>query len=221
MGDIPTENFLKRHQHWLLAIFSALLLFFSFPNVNLYPFAWIAMVPFFIALTRATGWKSAFWIGYVTGFLFFAGLLPAIALLYPYANIFATMIAYLLLVGYTGSLFCRFRRTDEVCTGAFRRTIPACRCLYLDGIGMGAELDDNRIPVGKHRLLAMEQFTGYTGRFSLQRTRHQFRDCALQCQHRYPPLQPPAVATRNSCFSASDDFNNLLFQLRCSPTPRR
>ena len=66
------------------------------------------MVPFFIALTRATGWKSAFWIGYVTGFLFFAGLLPAIALLYPYANIFATIIAYLLLVGYTGLYFAVF-----------------------------------------------------------------------------------------------------------------
>ena len=66
------------------------------------------MVPFFIALTRATGWKSAFWIGYLTGFLFFAGLLPAIALLYPYANIFATIAAYLLLVGYTGLYFAVF-----------------------------------------------------------------------------------------------------------------
>ena len=108
MEGIPTENLLKRHQHWLLAIFSALLLFLSFPNLNLYPFAWVAMVPFFIALTRATGWKSAFWIGYLTGFLFFAGLLPAIALLYPYANIFATMIGYLLLVGYTGVYFAVF-----------------------------------------------------------------------------------------------------------------
>ena len=108
MGDIPTENLLKRHQHWLLAILSALLLFLSFPNVNLYPFAWIAMVPFCIVLTRATGWKSAFWIGYLTGFLFFAGLLPAIALLYPYANIFATMIGYLLLVGYTALYFAVF-----------------------------------------------------------------------------------------------------------------
>lgn len=108
MGDTPTENLFKRHQHWLLAILSALLLFLSFPNVNLYPFAWIAMVPFFIALTRETGWKSAFWIGYVTGFLFFAGLLPAIALLYPYANIFGTIIGYLLLVGYTGLYFAIF-----------------------------------------------------------------------------------------------------------------
>ena len=108
MEGIPTDNFLKRHQNWLLAIVSAFLLFLSFPNVNLYPFAWIAMVPFFIALTLATGWKSAFWLGYLTGFLFFAGLLFAIVLLYPYANIFATMVGYLLLVGYTGLYFAVF-----------------------------------------------------------------------------------------------------------------
>ncbi len=66
------------------------------------------MVPFFIALTRATDGKSAFWIGYLTGFLFFAGLLPAIFLLYPYANIFATMVGYLLLVGYTAVYFAAF-----------------------------------------------------------------------------------------------------------------
>ena len=99
---------LKRYQHWILAVLSALLLFLSFPTLNLFPFAWIAMVPFFIALTRATGWKAAFGIGYLTGFLFFAGLLPAILLLYPYANIFATMIGYLLLVGYTALYFAVF-----------------------------------------------------------------------------------------------------------------
>ena len=108
MEGIPTENFLKRYQHSILAALSALLLFLSFPNVNLYPFAWIAMAPFFFALAQTTNWKSAFWIGYLTGFLFFAGLLPAIAFLYPYANIFATIIAYLLLVGYTGLYFAVF-----------------------------------------------------------------------------------------------------------------
>ena len=108
MEDTPTENFLKRHQHWLLAIISALLLFLSFPTVNLFPFAWIAMVPFFIALAQTSNWKSAFWVGYLTGFLFFAGLLPAIAFLYPYANIFITIVAYLLLVGYTGFYFAVF-----------------------------------------------------------------------------------------------------------------
>ena len=108
MEGIPTENFLKRYQHSILAVLSALLLFLSFPNVNLYPLAWIAMVPFFFALTQTTHWKSAFWMGYLTGFLFFAGLLPAIAFLYPYANIFATIVGYLLLVGYTGLYFAVF-----------------------------------------------------------------------------------------------------------------
>ena len=92
----------------ILAVLSALLLFLSFPNLNLFPCAWVAIVPFFIALTRATDWKSAFWIGYLTGFLFFAGLLPAIIILYPYANIFATMVGYLLLVGYTALYFAVF-----------------------------------------------------------------------------------------------------------------
>ena len=106
--DIPTENFLKRHQHWLLAVLSAILLFLSFPNANLFPFAWVALVPYFIALARATDRKPAFWTGYLTGFLFFAGLLPAIVFLYPYANIFATLVGYLLLVGYTALYFAVF-----------------------------------------------------------------------------------------------------------------
>ena len=108
MEDTPTKPFLKRYQHWLLAALSALLLFLSFPNVNLFPVAWVALVPLFIVLIRTTGWKSAFWIGYATGLLFFAGLLPAIALLYPYANIFATLVGYLLLVGYTALYFAVF-----------------------------------------------------------------------------------------------------------------
>ena len=87
---------------------SAILLFLSFPNANLFPLAWVALVPFFIAVRGAANGKSAFWMGYLTGFLFFAGLLTAIALLYPYANIFATLIGYLLLVGYTALYFAVF-----------------------------------------------------------------------------------------------------------------
>ena len=62
-------------------------------------------MPLFIALTHATSWKSAFWIAYVAGLPFFGGLLLAIILLYPYANIFATLVGYLLLVGYTALYF--------------------------------------------------------------------------------------------------------------------
>ncbi len=105
MEDTPTKPFLKRYQHYLLAALSALLLFLSFPKANLFPIAWVALVPLFIALTHATSWKSAFWIAYVAGLPFFGGLLLAIILLYPYANIFATLVGYLLLVGYTALYF--------------------------------------------------------------------------------------------------------------------
>lgn len=99
------ENILKRYRPWILAGVSALLLFLSFPNVSLFPCGWIALVPVFVALLEAPRWKTAFWVGYVTGFLFFAGLLLAILLLYPYATIFATAAGYLALVGYTAVYF--------------------------------------------------------------------------------------------------------------------
>lgn len=101
-------NTFKRYHPWILAAVSALLLLLSFPTFNLYPCAWIALIPFFIAITHATPWKTTFWISYLTGVLFFAVLLLAILLLYPYANIFATALAYISLVGYTGLYFAIF-----------------------------------------------------------------------------------------------------------------
>ena len=131
MEGASTKNYLERYQHWLLAMLSAILLFLSFPNVNLFPFAWVALVPFFIALTRAPNWKSAFWIGYLTGFLFFAGLLPAIALLYPYAHIFATMVGYLLLVGYIALYYAIFAALMKFVRMDSGILFPiACACLW-------------------------------------------------------------------------------------------
>lgn len=131
LENTATENFLNRYQHSLLAILSAFLLFLSFPTLNLFPLAWIALVPFFIALTRTTNWKSAFWVGYLTGFLFFAGLLPAIALLYPYANIFATTVGYLLLVGYTGLYFAVFAALMKFVRVNSGILFPiACACIW-------------------------------------------------------------------------------------------
>ncbi|MDE0084351.1 MAG: apolipoprotein N-acyltransferase [Candidatus Poribacteria bacterium] len=100
-------DFLKRYRYWLAAS-SGIILFCSFPSVNLFPLAWVAIVPLLIALEPVENRKSAFLVGYVAGFLFFAGLLIAIVLLYPYANIFATLLGYILLVGYTALYFAVF-----------------------------------------------------------------------------------------------------------------
>lgn len=100
-------DFFKRYRYWFAAS-SGIILFCSFPSVNLFPLAWVAIVPLLIALEPVENWKSAFLVGYVAGFLFFAGLLIAIVLLYPYANIFATLLGYILLVGYTALYFAVF-----------------------------------------------------------------------------------------------------------------
>ena len=100
-------NFVKRYRYWLAAS-SGIILFCSFPNVNFFPLAWVALVPLLVALAPVESWKSAFRVGYVAGFLFFAGLLLAIILLYPYAHILTTTLGYLLLVGYTALYFAVF-----------------------------------------------------------------------------------------------------------------
>ena len=100
-------NFLKRYRY-IFAASSGIILFCSFPNVNLFPLAWIGLVPLLVVLGPLQSWKTAFRVGYASGFLFFAGLLLAIALLYPYANIFTTVLGYLLLVGYTALYFAVF-----------------------------------------------------------------------------------------------------------------
>lgn len=94
-----------KRSRYLLAASSGILLFCSFPSVNFFPLAWIGLVPLLVALDGVDNWKKAFRIGYVSGFLFFAGLLIAIAFLYPYANIWVTLLGYILLVGYCALYF--------------------------------------------------------------------------------------------------------------------
>lgn len=58
----------------VLAAVSGAALFLAFPRIGLYPLAWIALVPLLIALRRTRTGGSIF-LGLVTGFVFFAGLL--------------------------------------------------------------------------------------------------------------------------------------------------
>ena len=92
---------IKNRYRYILAASTGIILFCGFPNVNFFPFAWVSLIPLLVALERIQDWKSAFYIGYIAGFLFFLGLLLAIVLLYPYASIFATALGYILLVAYS------------------------------------------------------------------------------------------------------------------------
>ncbi len=104
---VRTLSFVKRYRY-LLAGSSGILLFCSFPTLNFFPLAWVALIPLLIALEAGASRKSSFLMGYISGLVFFAGLLLAIVLLYPYANIPTTLLGYSLLVGYTALYFAVF-----------------------------------------------------------------------------------------------------------------
>jgi apolipoprotein N-acyltransferase len=56
-----------------LALFSALLLVISFPDFNLWPLAWVALVPLFVVIARKPAPRRAFLLGWLTGSAFFYG----------------------------------------------------------------------------------------------------------------------------------------------------
>jgi len=55
----------------IYSVISGLLLALAFPKFNLYWLSWIALVPFFIALTKAKSWKESLLCGLLFGLVFF------------------------------------------------------------------------------------------------------------------------------------------------------
>ena len=96
---------IKRYQSWILASISGLLLILSFPSFNLYALGWIGLIPLLIALQSTATWKSAFLHGYLAGVILFLGLVYWITVLHPFANIFLTTFAWLLLAAYLAVYF--------------------------------------------------------------------------------------------------------------------
>ena len=91
---------MRRYQNFILAGLSGLLLIFSQPSFNLFPLAWVGLIPLLVCLNLSSSWKTAFWCGYVAGATFFFGMTYWIALLYPFANIFVTSLGCAALVAY-------------------------------------------------------------------------------------------------------------------------
>ena len=95
----------------ILAVTSAVLLVLSFPDINLWPLAWVGIAPLMIAVLRAPGLSArAFILGWITGTFFFYGScywLTYAAIRYGHIP---TIISYLLLFPATliGGLFTAF-----------------------------------------------------------------------------------------------------------------
>lgn len=90
-----------------LVLLSALLLIISFPRFNLYPLAWIALVPWILVLHSADFKKTVLY-SFVLGVIFFAGLLSWVGLFGYFPWILLSLFQALFII-LTGLLvwFCR------------------------------------------------------------------------------------------------------------------
>lgn len=61
--------------YWLLTLFSAALLIFSFPGANLSFLAWFGLVPFFFLIQEVRTQKQLLLFSFLTGLFFYLGLL--------------------------------------------------------------------------------------------------------------------------------------------------
>ncbi|MDD4179223.1 MAG: apolipoprotein N-acyltransferase [Candidatus Margulisbacteria bacterium] len=64
-------NFKLQTSNIVLTLISGILLSLVFPKFNLWPLAWVALVPFFMALKNAKTWQSSALAGFLFGTVFF------------------------------------------------------------------------------------------------------------------------------------------------------
>lgn len=74
MGPI-SANFFKKIYSPALVLISSLLLFLSTPGFSVWPMAFIALIPFFLALNNAEKARTAAFYGFLFGFSFYCQLL--------------------------------------------------------------------------------------------------------------------------------------------------
>ena len=82
---------------WGAAGASTLLLIFSFPNFELYPLAWIALVPLLVVIARRPSPLKAFILGWATGSVFFYVTCYWLTYSMIHYGGLPTVVAYLLL----------------------------------------------------------------------------------------------------------------------------
>src|SRR5689334_8949806 len=83
---------------WGAAGVTTLLLIVSFPNFELYPLAWIALVPLLVVIARRPAPLKAFILGWATGFVFFYATCYWLTYSMIHYGGLPTVLAYLLLI---------------------------------------------------------------------------------------------------------------------------
>ena len=112
---------------------SGILLIAVFPEFNLEFFAWIALVPLFFAIKKSKDFKGSFLAGFITGIVFYAGILYWVSYtVHVYGDLpyYIAVFALLLLSGYLALYIAFFAGFTKILISNFKRLgiilIPAC-----------------------------------------------------------------------------------------------
>jgi len=122
----------------LLAVISGVALFLAFPKAGLFPLAWIALVPLFIAIRRTTP-LSSLALGLITGFVFFTGLLYWISIFgyLPWALLALMQAMYIAAFAFLANLLMVRGRFALITVPALWTSIEYIRSLGMFGFTWG------------------------------------------------------------------------------------
>lgn len=86
---------------WVAAIVSSILLILSFPDFDLWPLAWVGLVPLFVVIARRPAPRRSFLLGWLAGTIFFYGSCHWLTFSMIHYGGISRWIAYLLLLPVT------------------------------------------------------------------------------------------------------------------------
>ena len=105
---------------YLLSVLSGILIILSFPNFNLSGLAWFALVPLLVAI-NGSDWKIAFRLCFITGIIYFGGVMIWLMILIPYSTVFWVSLGYLVLSLYLSCYVFMFTVAINIITEHWNR----------------------------------------------------------------------------------------------------
>lgn len=113
----------RKFYKYILAGLSGILLVAGFPEINLWSLSWFALVPLLVAIHKAT-WKESLWLGFVTGCVYFLGIMNWLMILAPFSTIYWVTLGYVALSAYLACYVFLFTVSVNLITSYWKRHYP-------------------------------------------------------------------------------------------------
>lgn len=111
---------LSRTVRYLLATLSGVLIVLSFPGFNLWVLSWFSLVPLIVAINGAD-WRTSLRLGFITGIIYFGGVMSWLMVLIPYSTVFWVTLGYIVLSTYLSTYVILFAVAVNMITSRWNK----------------------------------------------------------------------------------------------------